>query len=242
MTWKNDLTMQPLGETERIPGLGAPTAPITRPAPPETARRPQSRRRTIAKWVASFLTLALLAPPLLGLSLVGAIYWQARSDQTRSVDAIVVLGTAQFDGRPSPVLRARLDRSLAAYRDGYAPLIIVTGGRLPGDRFTEAEASRDYLVDHDVPERAILLENEGHSSWESMQGVAALLQERGLSRILLVSDGFHLFRLKLMARDLGLTAYGAPATASPIRRNSGLEFSYVLREAVGVVVHLWETR
>jgi uncharacterized SAM-binding protein YcdF (DUF218 family) len=154
----------------------------------------------------------------------------------------VVLGTAQYNGRPSRVLRARLDETLAAYREGVAPLVVVTGGGLAGDAFTEAEASRDYLVDRGVPEGAILLENEGGDSWESMQGAADLLESRGLSRVLIVSDGFHLFRLKVMARELGLDAVARPATGSPIRQNSGTEFDYVVREAGGIVLFMWDTR
>ena len=154
----------------------------------------------------------------------------------------MVLGTAQYNGRPSPVLRARLDEALAAYREGVAPLVVVTGGGLPGDAFTEAEASRDYLVDRGVPESAILLENEGGNSWESMQGAADLLEAEGLSRVLIVSDGFHLLRLKLMARELGLEAAGRPAEESPIRKNSATEFDYVVREAGGIVLFVWDTR
>ncbi len=212
--------------------------PVEGEAPP--SRRSGSRR--VGCWLRTLLVLLLLAPPLLGASLVAAIYWQARSDQTRPVDAIVVLGTAQYNGRPSPVLRARLDRALAAYEAGSASLIVVTGGRNPGDVFTEAEASRDYLLEQGVPEGALLLENQGRDSWQSMRGVATLLRARDLSRVLLVSDGFHLFRLKLMARDLGLQSYGAPATGSPIRTGGGAEFGYVLREAAGVVAHLWQTK
>ena len=185
---------------------------------------------------------AVVAALVVWVGLIVAIYWQARTDQTRPVDAIVVLGTAQFNGRPGPVLRARLERALEVYEAGYAPLIVVTGGRAPGDRFTEAEAARDYLIERGVPPAAILLENEGRDSWQSMRGVAALLAERGRGRVLLVSDGFHLFRVKLMARDLGLTAFAAPAPGSPIRPGGAGEFSYVLREAAGVVVHVWRTR
>jgi len=186
--------------------------------------------------------LLLLAPPLVGLALVVAIYRQAGIDQTRPVDAIVVLGTTQYNGRPSPTLRARLDRALAVYEGGYAPYVVVTGGKQEGDEFTEAEASRDYLVERGVPDAAVLLEPQGRDSWQSMQGVAEILRARGLDRVLLVSDGFHLFRLKLMARDLGLEAYASAAVDSPIRRGGPAEFSYVLREAAGVVVHLWSTR
>ncbi|MDP9365487.1 MAG: YdcF family protein [Chloroflexota bacterium] len=184
----------------------------------------------------------VLGTGLLGVSLVGAIYWQARADQARPVDAIVVLGTAQFNGRPGRVLQARLDRALAAYERGLAPRLVVTGGRAPGDVFTEAEAARDYLLQRGVPEEAILLENEGRDSWGSMQGVASLLGDLGQRRVLLVSDGFHLFRVKLMARDLGLVPFGAAAPNSPIRQGGPGEFSYVLREAAAVVVHLWWTR
>ena len=169
---------------------------------------------------------------------MGAIYVQARSNQSRPVDAIVVLGAAQYNGCPSPILKARLDEALAAYNEGVAPVIVVTGGRQSGDQFTEAEASRDYLVHHGVPENNILLEIKAHNSWQSMQGAANLLKDRGLKRVLLVSDGFHLFRVKLMAKDLGLKPYGRPAENSPIRQNSGRELSYAIREAGGVVAHL----
>jgi uncharacterized SAM-binding protein YcdF (DUF218 family) len=181
-----------------------------------------------------------LAPPLLAGSLLAAVYWQARTDETRSVEAIVVLGAAQYNGRPSPVLRARLDRTIEVWRDGVAPLVVVTGGRLTGDAFTEAEAGRDYLIEHGVPESAILMENEAHDSWESMQGVARILEERGLSTVLLVSDGFHLLRVKLMARDLGLTAYVTAAGQSPIRSGSPSELGYAVREVAGIAVFAWQ--
>ena len=183
-----------------------------------------------------------LAGVVIGGGLVAAVYGQARTDEARPVDAIVVLGTAQFNGRPGPVLRARLDRALADYEAGYAPYIVATGGKAPGDAFTEAEAARDYFVEAGVPAEAILMENEGRDTWASMQGVADVLGERGLSRVLLVSDGFHLLRGEVMARDLGLVPFSAPATMSPIRTGGAGEFSYVVREAAGIVVHVWRTR
>lgn len=204
--------------------------------------RRRGRGQTVRRWVASFLAFALLAPPLLAIGLVVAIYRQARTDQVRPVDAIVVLGTAQYNGRPGSVFEARLDRALTVYQGGNAPVIVVTGGRAVGDQYSEAEAAQTYLIDHGVPEDAILLENEGRNSWASMQGVAALLRPLGLTRILLVSDGFHLFRVKLMARDLGFTGYAAIATESPIRHGSRRELGYVVRETGGVVAHLWHTR
>jgi uncharacterized SAM-binding protein YcdF (DUF218 family) len=190
------------------------------------------------RWSIAISIFFVIAAAFAGSALIAAIYVQARSDQTRPVDAIVVMGAAQYNGRPSPILRARLDEAFAAYREGVAPLIVVTGGRQAGDQFTEAEASRDYLIGRGVPEEDILLENEAHNSWQSMQGAAELLKERNLSSVLLVSDGFHLFRVKMMAKDLGLKAFGRPASNSPIQQNSGREFSYAVREAGGVIAHI----
>ena len=258
--------MQPLADTDRVavpqtppvvaPAAGDPRFPATPDAPsgssPTTfsesaapsvpTHRRRRRTRQPFRWLIGVALVAVLAPPLLGISLVTAIYWQARTDQTRPVDAIVVLGTAQFNGRPGPVLRARLDRGLEVYQAGHAPLIVVTGGRQPGDQFTEAEAAQAYLIERGVPPDAILVEDRSHDSWQSMRGVAALLGQRGLNRVLLVSDGFHLFRLKKMAHDVGLIAYASAATDSPIRRGGPAEFGYVLREAAGVAVHVWRTR
>ncbi len=243
--------MERVTDTDRLPARASaayetwkPASPAA-PTPAEVPAAPSRRWHRpfwpeVRRWAVVFALWVPLTVALLLGSLIGAIYWQARSDQTQPVEAIVVLGAAQYDGRPTPVLRARLDEALAAYRAGMAPLIVVTGGRQEGDRFTEAESSRNYLVDRGVPERVILLENEGRSSWESMQGAGRLLEERGVKRILVVSDGFHLFRLKLMARHLGFTAFGAPASDSPIQRNSNTEFDYVLREAGGAIAFLWQ--
>ncbi len=199
------------------------------------------RRRKIKLWLLSTLILAVLAPPVLGASLLGAVYWQARTDETRPVEAIVVMGTAQYNGRPSPVLRARLDRVVELWDEGIAPLVVVTGGKQEGDAFTEAEASHDYLVERGIPDDAILLEDQGRDSWESLQGVASLLKERDLDRVLIVSDGFHLLRLKKMAHDLGLRAYVTAAEDSPIRPGSANEFSYMIREVGGIGAYIWDS-
>jgi uncharacterized SAM-binding protein YcdF (DUF218 family) len=203
--------------------------------------RRKFRRSLLAelwRWSITIAIFSIVAAAFAGSALMAAIYVQSRSDQTRPVDAIVVLGAAQYNGRPSPILRARLDEALAAYREGVAPLIVVSGGRQQGDQYTEAEASRDYLVERGVPADKILLENDAHNSWESMKGVADLLKEQQLSKVLLISDGFHLFRVKMMAKDVGLEPYGRPAENSPIKENSGREFSYAIREAGGVIAHL----
>jgi uncharacterized SAM-binding protein YcdF (DUF218 family) len=154
------------------------------------------------------------------------------------VDAIVVMGAAQFNGRPSAVLQARLDTTFRVWQDGMAPLVIVTGGKMPGDAFTESEASRDYLVDQGVPESAIILENEGRNSEDSLAGVSRIARDRGIEDVLIISDGFHLFRSKLIADDLGLNPAGVPVDDSPIEPWSSTELDYILRETAAVIVYV----
>ena len=190
------------------------------------------------RWFVTLFITAILAIGLLGGSLVVAIYMAARSDQERHADAIVVMGAAQFNGRPSAVLKARLDTTYQVWKDGVAPVIIVTGGKMPGDRFTESEASRDYLVDRGVPEEAILLENEGRTSQASLQRVGTIARDHDIHSVVIVSDGFHLFRSKLIADRNGLDAFGVPAEDSPIRPWTTTEFEYVVREAGGVLAYL----
>lgn len=157
-----------------------------------------------------------------------------RSDQARPVDAIVVLGAAQYDGRPSQQLQARLDHAVLLWNQGLAPLVVVTGGNQPGDRFTEASASTAYLERHGVNADAILEESRGHSSWESLVAVADLLKQRGARRVLLVSDPFHSLRIRLVAQELGLTAYVSPTRTSPVK--GARAFAKEIKEAAGVAV------
>ena len=180
----------------------------------------------------------VVAIPVTILLVMAAVYWQARTDEARPVDAIVILGAAQYNGRPSEVLEARLEQALSLWNQGLAPKIVVTGGKQAGDAFTEAETEANYLIERGVPEDAILYENRGRDTWQSMQGVEEVLRGTGVRSMLIVSDGFHLLRAKLMARDLGFTAYGSPAKNSPITPWSGDEFSYVIRETGGILVFL----
>jgi len=161
--------------------------------------------------------------------------WQVgRTDQTRPVDAIVVLGAAQYDGRPSPQLQARLDRAAALYDDGWAPVIAVTGGRMPGDRYSEAEASQRYLEGLGVPPAAITGEDRGRSTWESLDRLSEVLLAQGRSRVLLVSDAFHLLRVRLSADEAGFVA---ATTASDHPGGSGVDsLRRHVKEAVGVAL------
>lgn len=204
------------------------------PAPGTSVQR-HSRRMA---WIRSISILIALAIPLYVLLIAGAVYWQARTDEARPADAIIVLGAAQYNGRPSPVLSARLEHALRLYDHGVAPLIVLTGGRAEGDVYTEAEAGQTYLEERGVPASALLLENQGRDTWTSLEGVATLLSGTEVHRIVVVSDGFHLLRAELMARHLGFEAYSSAAPDSAIRPWSGTELSYVIRETGGIIEFL----
>ena len=144
------------------------------------------------------------------------VWSTGRSDQTRPVDAIVVMGAAQYDGEPSPQLAARLDHVVELWPQGYAPLVVVTGGKRPSDRFTEAEASAAYLIERGVPADAIVLEDQGTNTYESLAGVSRLLEERGLDEVLIVTDPYHSLRSRIVAEDLGLKAWVSPTPTSVV--------------------------
>jgi uncharacterized SAM-binding protein YcdF (DUF218 family) len=155
----------------------------------------------------------------------------SQRDQRHPADAIVVLGAAQYNGRPSPVLKARLDHAAVLYRDHLAPLVLVTGGVGRGDRYSEGAVGRAYLLEHDLPDSAVVSVPVGRSTEGSMDAVAQLLRPRGLDEVLLVSDPFHMARLVFEARRTHLGAYTSPTGTSPISDNPNTEIRYLLREA-----------
>jgi len=161
--------------------------------------------------------------------------WQAaRRDQARQADAIVVLGAAQFDGVPSDILRARLDHAHDLYQRRLAPVIVVTGGKQPGDRFTEAGASATYLHTRGVPDEDILREVDGRNSFESLAAAAGFLKERGITTVLLVSDPFHSFRIDAISAELGLDGHPSPTRTSPIVGMAATR--HLVRETAAVAV------
>lgn len=160
----------------------------------------------------------------------------SQQDQRHSADAIVVLGAAQYNGRPSPVLRARLDHGLELYREGLAPRIVVTGGVGRGDTTSEAIVGRHYLITHGVAPSAVVVQPQGRSTQASMTAVAQWLRTAHLKRVILVSDPFHMFRLRLEARRNDLEAYTSPTGSSPISDNPVLELRYLAAEALKIPV------
>lgn len=161
------------------------------------------------------------------------VYRASNQDGARAADAIIVLGAAQYDGSPSPVLQDRLDHALELYNAGLAPMIVVTGGRQEGDRFTEATTGYNYLRAHGVPDEALLKEVGGTNTYESLAASARILRERDLTEVVLVTDGYHAFRVGAIAEDLGLDASVSPTET---RLGQASELRQIVRETFAVAV------
>lgn len=168
------------------------------------------------------------------LGTVAAVVAVGHGDQAAPADAIVVLGAAQYEGRPSPVLRARLDHARDLYRRGLAPVVIVTGGTGTGDTTSEAAVGRRYLLQQGVPDSAIIMETRGRTTIQSMRAVTALVSALPGQRVLLVSDPFHMLRLEILARHDGLRPLTSPTRSSPISAHATQRWKYVLAESFKV--------
>jgi uncharacterized SAM-binding protein YcdF (DUF218 family) len=201
------------------------------PLLPSVAELRRRRRRWPKRVVIGVLVVLGLLVAMYLVALFD-VWHTGRADEARPVDAIVVLGAAQYDGRPSPQLAARLDHALELYQKGYAPRIFVTGGKQPLDRFTEAGSEARYLEDRGVPSAAILEEDHGRTSWESLSAVAASLKAKQLHSVLLVSDPYHADRIKGMSTELGLDAFVSSTRTSPVTGVAA--FKHMLKEAGGV--------
>jgi uncharacterized SAM-binding protein YcdF (DUF218 family) len=177
----------------------------------------------VLRWARRAVVIVLLGGTSYLLVTFVQVWMASRRDQARTAQAIVVLGAAQYNGHPSPVLKARLDHATDLFRRRLADVVVVTGGKQPGDRFTEATAAADFLATQGIPGSAVLRETGGRNSWESLASAAAFLKERGRTRVLLVSDPFHSARIAAMSDELGLEAYVSPTRTSPISGLSNLE-------------------
>lgn len=190
-----------------------------------------ARRRGLHIALASLAVVGALIAIYFVITVV-QVWRVAESDDRSTSQAIVVLGAAQYDGRPSPVFQSRLDHALDLWKAGVAPIIVVTGGKQLGDRFTESSSGANYLLERGVPDTAILRETTSRNSWESLAAASIFLKADGITRVTLVSDPFHMLRTQLIAEDLGLSAITSPTDSSPI---SGLdEFWQYLSESARV--------
>jgi uncharacterized SAM-binding protein YcdF (DUF218 family) len=181
--------------------------------------------------IAAYAVLAAVAAWI--ISFLAVVFWGAR-DMARPSDAIVVLGAAQYAGRPSPVLKARLDHALGLWKKGMAKRLVLTGGRGTGDTISEAAVGRRYAMRAGVADSAILLENEGRTTSESIATVAAIMSEKKLERAILVSDPFHMLRLQILAKRYGVKSVTSPTRTSPISANRLEALAYILSESVKV--------
>jgi uncharacterized SAM-binding protein YcdF (DUF218 family) len=184
------------------------------------------------------LALAVVAGALLVLAYTTWRIWdQGNQDDPRAADAIVVLGAAQYNGVPSPIYRARLDHAIDLFEEGLAPALVMTGGKLPGDKTTEAEAGRRYAISKGVPEDAILVEDHGRTTLESLRTVSRMLTERGLHSAVFVSDRTHMLRVLRIAHDEGLEAYGSPTRTSPIDASASERLRATMHEVGALALY-----
>src|SRR3954451_21116665 len=183
------------------------------------------------------LGAAVLALLLVITSTALAIWWNARQDSRPTSDAIVVLGSAQYNGVPSSIFAARLERAVALYEDGVAPVIVTVGGKATGDQFTEAEAGRDYLANAGVPGEDLLAVPEGVDTLESMRAVSTAFDEHGWSSAVLVTDPWHAMRAERMAQDSGIEAESSPTRQGPAVQTRATQFRYILRETAAYLLY-----
>ncbi|HET9614303.1 MAG TPA: YdcF family protein [Candidatus Limnocylindrales bacterium] len=158
-------------------------------------------------------------------------------DNRRASDAIVVLGAAQYNGRPSAVFKARLDHAIDLYEAGVAPHLVVTGGKAEGDRTTEAASARAYAIARGVPAAAILVEDRGRTTLESLRGVAVVLREAGLSTAVFVSDRTHMLRVLRIGRDVGIDGVASPTSTSPADADFASRAEATLHELGGLALY-----
>jgi uncharacterized SAM-binding protein YcdF (DUF218 family) len=196
------------------------------------AAKAKEKAKRAVKIVRRLLTVVVVVLFALWVISASAVLIWASRDEARPAQAIVVLGAAQYAGKPSPVLRARLDHALDLWNRHLAALLILTGGTGAGDTTSEAAVGRTYARKRGVPDSAILVENEGRTTSESMRAVAGMLEVRGLQTALLVSDPFHMLRLRILARRFGFTPYTSPTQTSPISPNREARWKYIFSESL----------
>jgi uncharacterized SAM-binding protein YcdF (DUF218 family) len=169
------------------------------------------------KWIlgiALLLALAIMAAKVVQVS--KEIQQESLLDEAQAADAIIVLGAAEYRGKPSPVLEARLNHALFLYLKGLAPRVITTGGAGGDPVFTEGSVGRAYLTSRGVPPEAIVVEREGESTVQSVTAVVEIMRRMNLKSAIVVSDGYHIFRVKKMLESSGMRVYGSPRPSIPL--------------------------
>jgi uncharacterized SAM-binding protein YcdF (DUF218 family) len=197
-------------------------------------------RRRLISIAGGIAVVGLAALTFEILSIARDIRRQSTVDETKPADIILVLGAAEYRGKPSPVLRGRLDHGLELFHEKKAPLILTTGGAGGDPTFTEGEVGRDYLVRRGVPSEAILVEAEGESTAHSLAAAAAIMHRMNLKTCIVVSDGYHIYRAKKMLESEGFSVYGSPRPEAP--RSGPRQWWLYTRQAFGYLLWRWGIR
>ena len=187
----------------------------------------RKRLTSMLVWVGA---LAVVAAFMAMLSVARQIQRQSTVDEAQPADVILVLGAAEYRGHPSPVLEARLNHALFLYRKGLAPRILTTGGAGGDPTFTEGEVARAYLSKHEIPSEAIIVESEGESTVHSTAAAAEIMRRMNMKSCIVVSDGYHIYRVKKMLEFQGMSVYGSPRPSAQ-RDDWGQQWLY-FRQAI----------
>ncbi len=196
-----------------------------------------TRGHAIVRAVRTLAVVLVLVAAVVVVLTAATVVQHGRTDDARQADAIVVLGAAQFDGRPQEYLVARLEHARELYESGTAAHVVTLGGKQPGDRFTEGQAGRDWLVDHGVPADAVVAVGEGNDTLESIRGAAEAFDRRGWTSAVVVTDPWHELRSTTMLRDNGITVYGSPTRTGPSVDGLAVKVRYVGRETVAFLAY-----
>ncbi len=185
----------------------------------------------LSKWLRWLIGLVLLLVAL-WLATIGLILLAGSHPNPVRADAILVLGAAQWNGKPSPVLKARLDHAIDLHRRALAPYLIVTGGVGRRDSVSEGEVARRYVERAGIAPDAVLVEGKGITTAQSIEAASDLMHAGGLSTAIVVSDAYHMLRVQILARRAGIKSYRSPAPNSPIDRTPAQRWRYVVRESM----------
>ncbi|HEU5157658.1 MAG TPA: YdcF family protein [Streptosporangiaceae bacterium] len=209
------------------------------PQPHERADRGEDKRRRRggrARWTLRVLLLLIALLVLTPLVVAGRVWYAARQDSHPKSDAIIVLGAAQYNGRPSPTLEWRLVHALKLYHHGVAPAIVTVGGKRPGDNYTEAAAGRRWLTAHGVPEGKVVAVSSGYDTLTSLEAVGRRYRQLDWHSGVIVTDPWHSLRSRTMAADNGIEAAVSPTRSGPSVQTRDTQFHYIVRETGG---YLW---
>jgi uncharacterized SAM-binding protein YcdF (DUF218 family) len=200
-------------------------------------RQVQEVPRPLSRDVARVVAVGAAGVLLVTAYATWRIVAQGERDDARPADAIVVMGAAQYDGRPSPVFRARLDHAIALWHEGLAPYLVVTGGKADGDRTTEAATARDYAIGHGVPADAILVEDQARTTLASIRAVGSILRDAELRSAIFVSDRQHMLRVLRMAADEDIVGWGSPTATSPLETDAVARADATIHELGALAVY-----